>query len=271
MLGRLLAIAATLLALVAGRVLDARDVSTSDVFSDSDRPFPPPLPEEAGRTISSADVAVPAASLARNPRVLFITATDSEPSFTELIRLRHPAGAFAAMQARGWKIGAGPENHVQIVDRDTIPEIVRNLNVREFPTVACISDGQILRSFQSGCTTPLDAWTFGWLLTGKNERPAASVPEPARVASTGSYRLRGNHWSVDGDWNPPHATVLLHLRSPNHGYRIASNWKIESWSYEELRSLHDDLHEQEQASQPAPRSSAPTTRSPKDYVGGIRR
>ena len=94
----------------------------------------------------------------------------------------------------------------------------------------------------------MDLWL---LLTGKSERPATAVSEPARVASTGSYRLRGNHWSVDGDWNPPRATVVSHLRSASHAYRLASNWAIEGWSYEELRSLHDDLHEQEQASMPA--------------------
>ena len=34
-------------------------------------------------------------------------------------------------------------------------------------------------------------------------------------------------------------------RGPNHGHQITANWAIESWSYEELRSLHDDLHERE--------------------------
>ncbi len=264
MLGRLLAIAALLLALVAGSSLSAKD----QVLSTSDRPAPPPLPE--GKEWAEG-IPPPPSVVPRNPRVLFITASDSEASFTELIRLRSPAGAFAAMTSRGWKIGSGPENHVQIVDREAISEIVRKLNVREFPTVACVSDGEIVRSFKSGCTTPLDAWTFSWLLTGKSERPPALVPEPARVASTGSYRLRGNHWSVDGDWNPARATVVSHLRSPSHGYRIASNWKIESWSYEELRSLHDDLHEQEQASLPAAKPASPSTRWPKDYSGGIRR
>jgi hypothetical protein len=152
------------------------------------------------------------------------------------------------MRSRGWKIGPGSENHVQIIDRETVPELVKELNVREFPVVACLEHGEIIRSFKDGCTTPLDAWTFGWLLTGKNERPPTAIAEPARVAWTGHYRLRGNHWSVDGDWNPSFATLAGHLRGPNHYYRIASSWQLEAWSYEELRSLHDDLHEQEQAS-----------------------
>lgn len=260
--GRLHMIAALLLALVAGSSLVAKEAASNS----PQRPAPPPLP------VGADSVLPPPTVVPRNPRVLFITAANSERSLTELIRLRSPAGAFSAMTARGWKIGPGADNHVQIIDREAIPDIVQDLNVREFPVVACVSDGEILRSFTSGCTTPLDSWTFGWLLTGKNERPPASVPEPARVVSTGSYRLRGNHWSVDGDWNPPRTTVVSHLRSPSHGYRIASNWKIENWSYEELRSLHDDLHEQEQASSgtySSSRSSSPSIRSPKDYSNGL--
>src|SRR5579872_4294607 len=137
----------------------------------------------------------------RNPRVLFITKTGCPVCEQELARLRRRGGDFEAMQARGWKIGESSDSHVQIVDREAIPDLVRQLNVREFPAVSCIHDGQIVRSFKSGCTTPLDCWTFGWLLKGENERPKVHVPEAVKVESTGSYRLRGNHWSIDGDWN----------------------------------------------------------------------
>ncbi|HMC12604.1 MAG TPA: hypothetical protein VKH44_14995, partial [Pirellulaceae bacterium] len=159
-------------------------------------------------------------------------------------RLRKPGGEFEAMQSRGWKIGDSAENHLQIVDREAIPELVAQLNVREYPTVACISNGEIVRSFKDGCSTPLDAWTFGWLIKGTWERPQAVVPEAIRVKSTGSYRLRGNHWSVEGDWNPSREKVISHLRGP-HGSQIAATYAIDGWSYEELRSLHDDIHERE--------------------------
>ncbi len=97
-----------------------------------------------------------------------------------------------------------------------------------------------------GCTTPLDAWTFGWLIKGQNERPKAAIPEAVEVETTGHYPLRGNHWSIDGIWNPSHDTLVRHLRGPNHGHQItANNWQIKTWSDEELRSLHDDLHERE--------------------------
>jgi hypothetical protein len=203
----------------------------------------------------------------RNPRVLFIVDKDCDRCDEELARLRRPGGEFEAMQARGWKIGESPDNHVQIVDREDVPDFVRQLEIREFPTVACVGEKEIVRSFKDGCTTPLDAWTFGWLLKGENERPRAAVLEPARVKTTGSYPLRGNHWSVEGEWNPPQERVVSHLRGPNHVSQLAASWNIEAWSYEELRSLHDDLHERELASgvvssasftfrsQPAPRGA----------------
>jgi hypothetical protein len=181
----------------------------------------------------------------RNPRVLFITAKDSPRSDEELLRLRRVGGEFDKLRSAGWTIGAGPENHLQVVEREAIPELIEQLKVRDFPTVACVDQGQIVRSFAAGCTTPLDVWTFGFLAKGIDERPQGTVSETARVETTGHYPLRGNHWSVDEDWSPPREKVVSHLRGPTHGHQIRADWAIESWSYEELRSLHDNLHEQE--------------------------
>jgi hypothetical protein len=181
----------------------------------------------------------------RGTRVLFITVKDCVRCEKELSRLRRPGGDFESMQSIGWRIGTGPNNHIQIVDRDEIPEIVQKLNAREYPTVACIVDGEIVRSFKDGCTTPLDSWTFGWLIKGINERPQSSIPEIARVETTGNYRLRGNHWTLEGDPNPAKQTVINHLRGPNHGHASVAYGAIENWSLEELKSLHDDLHERE--------------------------
>src|SRR5581483_733384 len=102
---------------------------------------------------------------------------------------------FDKMRARGWKIGSDAKSHLRIVDQSVIPELVEQLKVERYPTVAAVSDGQIERSFHSGCTTPLDMWTFAWLAKGIDERPAGAILETARVHSTGSYPLRGNHWS----------------------------------------------------------------------------
>jgi hypothetical protein len=181
----------------------------------------------------------------RNPRVLFITSKDAPRSEQELARLRRPGGDFEKMKGAGWKIGEEPDSHLQIVDRETIPELIEKLNVREFPTVVCVDGGEIVRSFKSGCTTPLDAWTFGFLAKGVDERPAGSISEVARVETTGHYPLRGNHWSIDEEWNPTKEKVVSHLRGPNHGHQLLKTWEIERWSFEELRSLHDNLHERE--------------------------
>lgn len=179
----------------------------------------------------------------RNPRVLFITSPDEPVCDKELARLRAPGGDFSRLQSVGWKIGAGPENHLQIVDRAAIPELVAQLEIQHYPTVACVNGDRIVRSFQAGCTTPLDMWTFGWLAKGIDERPSSSTPEAARVETTGNYPLRGNHWSVDGDWSPARETVINHLRGPAHARYLLASQEIEKWSYEELRSLHDNLHE----------------------------
>ena len=213
-----------------------------------------------------AKVPGPPALEPQDPRVLFITAPDCDQCFRELIKLRRPGGDFDAMRSRGWRIGSGDHNHVQVVERDAVSELIKDANIREFPAVVCISEGKVVRGFTSGCTTPLDSWTLGWLFNGKNERPAGFVSEPVRVEATGSYRLRGNHWSVDGDWNPARSVVLTHLRSPSHGYQVAVNYRLETWSYEELRSLHDDLHEQELANSPFVRS--PSASGADNYSAG---
>jgi len=184
----------------------------------------------------------------RKTRVVFITAKDCDECDRVLTRLRRPGGDFETMKSAGWKIGEGPENHIQIVDRATVPDLVEKLEVRDFPTVACITDGEIVRAFQSGCTTPLDSWTLSWLMKGKDERPTPVKPEPITVATTGNYPLRGNHWSLDGIWNPSKEALVSHLRGPVHGPQLAAgypSYQIETWSVEELRSLHDNLHERE--------------------------
>lgn len=193
------------------------------------------------------------------PRVLFVTTKSDPRCDTELARLQKPGGDFESMRSVGWTIGETADKNIQIVDRDLIPELAKQLNIREYPAVACIDKGKVVRSFKSGCTTPLDAWTFGWLAKGVDERPTAPVLDAAKVESTGHWPLRGNHWSVSGDWNPTREAVIAHLRGPNHAAEIQAGWRLEDWSYEELRSLHDDLHERDPSYNPyATQSSGPS-------------
>lgn len=196
---------------------------------------------EAGQPASTTSSTVEP----RNPRVVIITEKGNDECHQVLTRLRRVGGDFETMTSAGWKIGETPDNHIQILDRSQCVELVEKLGVDRFPTVACISDGEIVRAFTDGCTTPLDSWTLSWLYKGKDERPTPVKPEPIRVATSGNYPLRGNHWSVDGIWNPSRDLLVNHLRGPVHVSQIAATWQIESWEYEELRSLHDDLHERE--------------------------
>jgi hypothetical protein len=199
----------------------------------------------AAESNSTHDSNAPRKAAERPRRIVFITARDCPECAKQLARLRGAGGDFDNMRARGWMIGESPENDLQIIDREEVQELVERLNVREYPVVARIEDGHVIRSFKTACTTPLDAWTFGWLAKGVNERPKEAVLEAARAETTGHYPLRGNHWSIDGDWNPSKASVIAQLRGPNHGHQVVRYGNIEGWSYEELRSLHDNLHELE--------------------------
>ena len=235
MSGRLQARAALLLAVVTGFTAVAEDQGRKD------------NPTTVGTTVKT-DMTEPRSgdprvAQPRPVRVLFITAKGCERCEAELNRLGKTGGEFDSMRAIGWKIGETPDNHIQIVDRAAVPELAELLKDREMPTVVCIENGEVLRYFKHGCTTPLDAWTFGWLMKGQNERPKPAIPEKIEVETTGHYPLRGNHWTVDGDSNPSGTKVIAHLRGEFHSPQLATEWKIDEWSVEELRSLHDDLHE----------------------------
>ena len=266
MWGRLLTKAALLLAALVGPAANANEPGT-ETKEISKRKV------AAGLSATTEESAIPDAMApskvmaGRNPRVVVITSKDSTACQRELERLRKPGGEFVSMQARGWKIGTAADSHVQLVDRNDVPDLVRQLNSNEFPVVACVSDDEIVRSFKDGCSTPLDAWTFGWLLKGVNERPQAPIPEAIRVATTGSYPLRGNHWSVDGNSNPSKELLVSHLRSETHINFLNAGYKLEDWSIEELRSLHDDLHERYGPAAPAAASSAGRTTGLEQFSG----
>ena len=215
---------------------------------------------EAGASrLSPAKTADSKGIVPRDTRVIVITSKESELCRREIERLSKPGGAFEAMRLQGWKIGLTPDNHIQLVDKSEAADLLKQFDSSEFPVVACVSDNEIVRSFKDGCSTPLDAWTFGWLMKGVNERPKEPIPTAIRVATTGHYPLRGNHWSVDGDTNPTKESLVFHLRGANHVSYLNADWKIEEWSTEELRSLHDDLHEK--YGPPAASNSAPASKA----------
>ncbi len=113
-------------------------------------------------------------------KVLFITSKDSPDCDKVLGKLMRPNGDFEKMRAAGWKIGKGPGNQLQIVDKDEVPDLMKQLGKQEFPTVASVDkSGEVVRYFRFGCTTPLDMWTFGFLAKGIDERPAGFVMDQA--------------------------------------------------------------------------------------------
>jgi hypothetical protein len=231
----------------ASQLTIAADKPTADQSAASQessrRTVNKPIIDQPAFSSAQANAKTDSAKKERNPRILFITAKNSPQCDKELARLNAPGGDFEKLRAIGWTIGEGPENMVQIVDRDDVTVLLKKMNLKEFPTVASVDKTEVVRYFRSGCTTPLDMWTIGFLLKGVDERPMGMVSEAARVESTGSYPLRGNHWSVEGDWDPTREKVIEHLHGPNHQSELQGQWKIENWSLEELRSLHDDLHE----------------------------
>lgn len=183
----------------------------------------------------------------RSRRILLLTGPECQSCVDELRRLEAAGGAFELLRRRGWRIGTGAENHIQVIDQSRpvdpdIAPVVAMQHPVNAPCVAYVEKGEIARSFHGGCTTPLDQWTFGWLMTGNDERPVPFRPEPISVVTSGNYPLRGNHWSVEGNVNPTREYIVQHLRS-THGAQIQTNWNIETWSLEELRSVHDDLHD----------------------------
>ena len=214
-------------------------------FSGDPDLIPPESLQPKNSTSSAAVDNRPA--LPRVKRILMVSAPSCARCADEFRRLEAPGGPFELLRNRGWKIGAGAENHIQIIDKSgpvgaDIADVVMQLNPENAPVVVYVENGDIARSFRGGCTTPLDQWTFGWLMTGNDQRPAPYHPEAVTVATSGNYPLRGNHWSVEGNFNPSRDYVIQHLRSVHGGY-LQANWNIETWSQEELLSAHDDIHE----------------------------
>lgn len=226
---------------------------------------PAPAPPGAGaepRTVTANKVPLPEAIPAESrdgsaeeeddhdhdPRhadlqVLFITTWQDPAALAELHRMEAVDGPFDQLRDKGWEVGVDPTDNLRIISTDQAREFIVRERITKFPAVAAVFGEEVIRSFTSGCTTPLDVYTFEWMRTGTHTRPPGEPTEAATVSWTGTYPLRGSHWSVGADYNPSREAVLWHLRGANHASQIPGDWQLDSWSYEELRSLHDDLHE----------------------------
>lgn len=172
--------------------------------------------------------------------------------------------ALAALQRKGWRVGEQPEDQFQIVDVDA-SDLDERLGIDAVPAYVKVEDGRIVRQFRRGCSEPLDAWALGRLYTGRDQRPEPKRA-PVTAATTGQYPLRGNWWSVDGQWNAIKAVLIAHLTGGEHRGKFDRDW-LQSLSRAELHSLHSDDHEGRlqrrhvrppAASTPAVRSSCPS-------------
>lgn len=163
--------------------------------------------------------------------------------------LKELESEFQPMRYSNWKIDRGSDAHIRIIDKAAAVSLLKLSDAEakemQLPKVLAIRKNEVVRYFKAGCSTPLDRWTFDWLFTGVERRPTPPPIQPVTVPTTGNYPLRGGHWSVAGDWHPSREKVLGHLRGPNHQSQLKPEWNLELWSREELRSLHDNLHELE--------------------------
>ena len=191
------------------------------------------------------------------------------------------AAAVAAMVKNGWKIGPEPTNAIQLLDvDDNTIEADRVLNSLDqhmagLPFMVAVEGGKIVRRLETGCTTPIDQWSLGWLATGIDERPGREK-EPATVKRSGNYPLRGGWWIVNqypARANSPSKNYIIsHLLAGGvHAGKFAADW-IKSLSIPELHSLHSDDHEgrirwayvnKYATASPKPREVAAATTPPK--------
>jgi len=124
MWGRLLTKAAVLLATVVVSVAMANEPGTDVGKFSKIGDAGIGETSSSGQPAKTDSLAKPTLETARNPRVVLITSKESEPCRRELEKLSAAGGVFASMRSQGWKIGSGPENHVQIIDEHSAREFV---------------------------------------------------------------------------------------------------------------------------------------------------
>ena len=162
------------------------------------------------------------------------------------------ATAAEKLRKNGWKIGPEPTNQIQILDVDKhTPEADRVFNALDqqmpgLPFMVAVEGGKIVRRLETGCTTPIDQWSLGWLATGIDERPDREK-EPATVRRSGNYPLRGGWWTVNqypARANSPNRNYIVShlLEGGKHAGKFATAW-LNSLTIPELHSLHSDDHE----------------------------
>ena len=150
-----------------------------------------------------------------------------------------------ALKDAGWRVGEAETDAVRVIDIEKNPNLWKQYGSEEdgLPQFVCIYDGEVIRSLRSGCSTPMDAYGISWTFKGVDERPEPKRL-PVTVDNNGEYPIRGNWWSVEGNWNASRREVIKHLlESPNHRELRPYGSMIKRMSRAEAHSLHSDHHE----------------------------
>jgi len=74
--------------------------------------------------------------------------------------------------------------------------------------------------------------------------PVAGVnySEPPKSPRVGYPAHAAMKWNVEGSWSPSRAYLIQHLQSGQHAGKFSTAW-LNSLTYQELYSLHDDDHD----------------------------
>lgn len=158
--------------------------------------------------------------------------------------LRIERQTLPALRKSGWvieKYSASGAATIWVVDESEHPGVVLKYGVADehdtylMPQwILCEGDRVIRRSI--GFKTGRQVREF-WNLKSCTAVKAVSS-EPVQQVRT-VHATGGNHWSVEGDFNPSRSEAIEHLQEV-HGQ---SRSRLESMDLESLLRLHDALHE----------------------------
>lgn len=79
----------------------------------------------------------------------------------------------------------------------------------------------------------------GGMVTISPDGSVAATAPVVRQAVRSGYPVRGSHWTYPGN---SRASLIHHLQTGEHAGKFSRAW-LDSLSYQELLSLHDDDHE----------------------------
>lgn len=215
-------------------------------------------PAAAAESPPAVPPPVPGTREARPGQVVIITAEWCVPCLAIHDTL---TAARNSLRRQGWN-----DSLFAWLDADADAQLIEELGLGHvnLPFLGFVENGEIIRRWQSGCEEPPDAWTLGWLASGKIARPAPAKPKAVRKSG---YPLRGRWWSVDGDFRPTRQQLITHLGTGEHKGQFSLAY-LNGLSLEELHSLHSDHHERRVQWSYAASTSVKTSPPPPQLLTG---